>query len=259
MNLNKNEPRILLFDIETAPNVSYTWGKYDQNVIEFKQEWYIMSFAYKWLDEDKVVCHALPEYKSYKKDREDDKELVKELHKLFNEADMVIAHNGDEFDIKKANARFIYHGLNPPAPYKTVDTKKIAKNNFKFNSNSLTDLGQHLGLGEKLPTGGFSLWKGCMSGDKKSWDTMIKYNKQDVKLLEQVYLKLRPWHKTHPNLGHFAEEKHSCPKCGSTHLQSRGLSKTLSSIYRRFQCQGCGAWSRAAQSEKGTRVKVTNL
>lgn len=257
--IKTEQAKILLFDIETAPNLGYIWGKYEQNVLDYTSEWYMMSFAYKWLGDTKVVCHALPEYKTYRKDKEDDSELVKDLHKLFDEADLIIAHNGDDFDVKKANARFIYHGLNPPAPYKTVDTKKIAKNSFKFNSNSLNDLGQHLGLGEKAPTGGFGLWKGCMSGDEKSWSTMIKYNKQDVVLLEQVYLKLRPWHKTHPNLGHFTEEIHSCPKCNGSHLQSRGYSKTLSSIYRRFQCQDCGAWSRAAQSEKGTRVKVTNI
>lgn len=256
--MNQDEPKILLFDIETAPNLAWCWGKYEQNVLDYVSEWYMMSFAYKWLGDKEVHCHSLPEYKAYKKDKEDDSELIRDLWDLFSKADVIIGHNSDSFDIRKANARFIYHGLVPPQPYKTVDTKKVAKQHFYFNSNSLNDLGKHLKLGKKVPTGGFSLWQGCMSGDSKSWKTMVDYNKQDVTLLEKIYNRLRPWIRNHPNIAGHLDGEH-CPKCGSDHLQSRGFSRTLSAIYRRFHCQNCGGWSRVTTSEKGSRTKVTNL
>ena len=244
-----SDKKVLLFDIEIAPIVGYTWGLWEQNVIDTKEEWYMLTFSYKWLGEKKTHVRALPDYKTYKKDKKNDKELVSELWRLFDEADVVIAHNGDAFDIKKANIRFIKHALCPPSPFKSIDTKKVAKTCFKFDSNKLDNLGKYLGVGEKLDTGGFELWLGCMSGDKKSWKLMCDYNKQDVILLEKVYLALRPWMKNHPNLSVLDNKPHNCPNCTSSHVTHRGYGMNTKSKYERLQCQTCGAWF------KGCNVK----
>jgi uncharacterized protein YprB with RNaseH-like and TPR domain len=238
-------PKILLFDIETAPNLSYVWGHYEQNVIAHEQESYMLSFAYKWLGDKTVTVRSLPDYKRYKPGDTDDKELVKDLWNLLDQADIVIAHNGDKFDILKANTRFIYHDMEPPQFYRTVDTLKIARNQFKFNSNKLDDLGRYLGVGRKVPHTGASLWFGCMSGDKASWDTMCKYNKQDVSLLERVYLKLRPWAPRHPNLNVFAGKTSdtSCTKCGSSKVIKRGFAYTDVSRAQRYFCNDCRGYS----------------
>ena len=122
-----NQPKILLLDIENSPNLAYVWGKYQQDVVQFEREWFILSYAYKWLNDTKVQAKALPDYKKvFKKDSTNDEELLKDLWKILNEADIIIAHNGDEFDIKKINARFVFHGLTPPAPYKTIDTQSYS-------------------------------------------------------------------------------------------------------------------------------------
>jgi hypothetical protein len=237
--------KILLFDLETTPNLGYIWGKYEQDVLEFTRDWYILTFAYKWLGEKTTHAYALTDFKTYKKEPENDRELVQKLWTLFDEADIIIAHNGDEFDIKKAQAKFVQHQLPPPTPFKTIDTKKIAKRYFKFDSNKLDDLGGYLNLGHKIQTGGFELWKGCMKGEKKAWKKMVRYNKQDVVLLEKVYLTLRPWTDNHPNLN-LLNETQGCPVCGGTHLQRRGYRLTRSSKFIRYQCQDCGAWSSGA-------------
>lgn len=235
-------PRILIYDIETSPNLGYYFELYKEgNIICNQKDWYILSFAYKWLGESKTNVVSLPDFSLYKKNKEDDRMLVASLWNLFDEADIVIAHNGNQFDQKKASARFIYHGFTPPSPYKQIDTKLEAKRYFKFDSNKLNDLGKYLGLGEKLQTGGFELWKNCMLGDKKAWKKMCDYNKQDVILLEQVYEKLKPWMRTHPNVSIGVE----CPKCKSTKIQWRGTAKTSTKIYARFQCQDCGGWGRS--------------
>lgn len=252
--MNTGSMKVLIFDIETAPNLGYIWEKYEQNVIAFKQERYLLSFAYMWLSDEKVHVKALPDYKLYKKEPQSDFCLVADLWKLFDEADVIIAHNGDGFDIKMANAAFMKHGLKPPEPYKTVDTLKVARQKFRFNSNKLDDLGDLLKLGRKVKTGGFDLWLGCLKGDKASWKLMKEYNGQDVVLLKDVYLKLRPWMTNHPNFN-LGRDVNCCPVCQSNHLQSRGFGITATTKYQRYQCQDCGKWSRGANEKVGVIIR----
>lgn len=224
-------------------NLSYVWGKYEQNVIAVERHWHMLTFAWKWMGEEKTHVLSLPDFPLYKKDKTNDKELVEALWKLFDEADVIIAHNGNSFDIKKVNARFLKHGLKPPTPYKTIDTKLVAKRYFLFDSNKLDDLGDYFGIGRKINTGGFSLWLDCEAGKKDAWKLMCKYNKQDVVLLEKVYERMLPFMTDHPNYNLLLGTTHSCPNCGQNKLQSRGVAITRVSKCKRYQCIGCGAWS----------------
>lgn len=246
-------PKILLFDIETAPTLAHVWGLWDQNIglNMIHSNWYVLCWAAKWLGDKHVMTSALPDFKLYKREPENDREVMKALWKLLDEADIVIGQNGDAFDIKKSNARFIQHGMNPPQPYKTVDTLKVAKKYFKFDSNKLDHLGEVLGLGKKMKTGGFDLWKGCLAGDPESWKTMVKYNVQDVNLLEGVYLKMRPWMNNHPNHNLYTDSIWGCPNCGSQNLVKRGFAYTRVSVSRRYCCKGCGAWSQGNLKNTG--------
>ena len=249
--------KILSYDLETFPNVAYVWGKYEQDVIEYVEEGHLLSWSAKWLG-GKLITKGLDDYPGYKSGSRDDKALVKDLHELFNEADILIAHNGDQFDIRKANERFLHYALPPPEPYKTIDTKKVAKRYFYFNSNSLNELGKHLGLGEKVKHPGFQLWLDCKAADPKAWALMKKYNKQDVVLLEQIYIVLRPWIQTHPPVA----MRGSCPNCGSPSLQSRGQGFNKRGSYNKYQCKNCGAWStgpREGGRETSPRMPNTNV
>ena len=125
--------KVLFFDIETAPNMSYVWGQWQQDVIKHVDEWYILCFSYKWEDHKSTHVVALKDFELYDNDPGNDLQVVKKLWELLDEADIVIGHNSDAFDIKKANARFVYHGLGPPSHYQTVDTLKMARIHFKFN------------------------------------------------------------------------------------------------------------------------------
>ena len=236
--------KTLVFDIETAPNLGWVWGKWEQNVIATEQEWYMLSFAAKWLGERKIYSYSLPDFKGYRKDPQNDRALVLRLWKMLDDADVVVAHNGDKFDIRKANARFLVHGFSPPAPYLSIDTLKVARAKFKFDSNRLDDLGEYLNLGRKMSTGGFQLWLKCMQGDLAAWKQMVKYNRQDVRLLEKVYLHLRPWMTNHPNINLVDTKENACPTCGSDNIQKRGHSFTRVNKFQRYQCMDCGSWSR---------------
>ena len=214
----------------------------------------MLSFAYKWQGEKKVKTCALPDYPGYPRNLENDKFLAKDLHRLLDQCDVVIAHNGDRFDLRKANARFIQHRFRPPSPYRTVDTLKIARQRFKFDSNRLTDLGQYLGCGKKLPTTGSHLWLSCMAGKRKAWDQMRAYNAQDVVLLEAVYDRLKGWATNHPNLSHLSRDPIACPTCESTRTEGKGWKYYATGRKRRRICHGCGHYFMSGQHEKLDKV-----
>jgi len=234
--------KVLLIDIETSPNLGYCWGKYEQDIITFEREWNIISVSYKWLGEKETKVFALPDFELYKTDKTSDKEIVRKIWDILDQAHIVVGQNLDKFDIRKINSRFIVNGLTPPSPYKTVDTLKIAKKYFGFNSNKLNDLGTYLGVGNKVNTGGFQLWLDCAAGKADAWKKMKAYNKQDVVLLEKVYLKMRPWLATHPNIG-VLKPGFNCHTCGSDKVQRRGYSFSKATKYQRFHCSSCGSWS----------------
>lgn len=234
------EAKILLIDIETAPSLGWVWEKYETNVIDFKRDWYVLSFGYKWLGDTKVHVLGLDDYPGYRRDPENDKRLMQDLWVLIDQADVIIAHNGDAFDLPKINTRFLTHKLTPPSPYKTIDTLKLARSVFRFDSNKLDDLGRYLGVGRKLPHTGFHLWQGCMKGDRKSWRMMKAYNGHDVELLERVYFIMRSWGK--PNAGINMGEAGVCPKCGSDKVHKRGFSYTALRRKQRYVCNACGGW-----------------
>lgn len=181
----QHEPKILFFDIETTPFVSYTWGLWETDVVKVIDNSYILCVAYKWKGGRMKFIRT----------NGNDKKLCEELHELFSEADIIVAHNGDKFDIKKTNARLIYWGMTPPEQYKTIDTLKLAKKHFSFPRNKLDSLGEFFDLGRKVKHEGIDLWDLCMKGDAVAWKRMERYNRQDVVLLEKVYNKLLPWMK----------------------------------------------------------------
>lgn len=250
--------RVLLYDIETSPLIIYSWGIWETNAIKVIKESQILCFAYKWLDEKKVHTIGQDDFKSHKPGLNNDKDVVQALRDLFDEADVVIAHNGNSFDQKICQARMMKHNLAPPSPYKQIDTKLVAKRFGRFESNKLDDLGKTFSIGQKLETGGFATWEGCMAGDKKSWKKMKKYNKQDVVLLEEVYLRLRPWIVNHPGMNMLNEDSDGCPKCGSHKLQKRGFRITGTNVYQQVQCQACGGWSRLRLSDKSIKPTFVN-
>lgn len=236
------KPKILTFDIEISPNITYCWGFYEQNVIEVVKPWYVLTIAYKWADEKKARVLKLSDYPLFNTDHQDDRDLVKDFWDVLDKADIVVGQNSDAFDIKKMNTRFLIHGLPPPSNYKTVDTKKTSKKHFSFINNKLDNLGTELGLGGKMHHEGFDLWKKCMAGDRKAFDRMAKYNIRDVYLTEKVYLAQRPYMSGHPNVNAYTE-KEGCRNCASEKVIFRGFMYTANGKKRRWSCNDCGAWT----------------
>lgn len=250
----ERKPKILIFDLETAPELGYVWGRFKQFVapVQVKQRSFLLTWSAKWLGEDVVMADAIPNHRpmnwaevdeegSYVETRgdykeEDDFEVVSTMWHLLDECDVAIAHNGLRFDFPYLNSRFAYHGLGMPSPFKAVDTCKIAKKYFRFPANSLKELGLYLGIETPKLDTNFQLWIDCMEGKTEAWEYMVEYNIYDVNLLEQVYLKLRNYDKSHPNLAlYYDDDLVRDPVTGSTDVVEDGYAFTSSSKFPAFK------------------------
>jgi DNA polymerase elongation subunit (family B) len=260
MSKNKiKRPRVLLFDIETAPIIAHVWSIWEQNVglNMIKKDWHVLSWAAKWLGTTKIM------YQDQRKAKviEDDSLILKGIWELLEEADVVITQNGKKFDVKKLNARFIYHGFKPPAPFKHIDTLVLAKKHFAFTSNKLEYLAKTLkAKTQKMSRrefDGFDLWKECLAGNKKAWAEMEKYNKADVLALEEVYKKLIPWDSS-INFNLYNDDPVNVCKCGSTKFHKRGFFYTSTGKYQRMTCVKCGAHTRE-NTNLLTKEKIKSL
>ncbi|NQU99174.1 MAG: ribonuclease H-like domain-containing protein [Parcubacteria group bacterium] len=235
-------PKILLFDIETAPIEIYAWDLYPQYVTIDKiiHDWFVLTWSAKWLFNSKVEHDRVTRKESLKRD---DKRIVKNLWKLMDKADCIIAHNASKFDVPKMNTRFLKYDLPGPAPYQVVDTLVVAKRMFKLTSNKLDYLCRFLGLDVKLDTN-FDLWKDCVHGDNKALAKMDNYCVNDVKILEDVYLRLRPYIKSHPNVALYMDSDVTlCPNCGSKDLTWGYKYTTPANQFYTARCK-CGAFVR---------------
>jgi hypothetical protein len=244
MSKFKALPKILVYDIETAPILANVWRIWGENVglNQIERDWCIIAWSAKWLHDPENKIMYMDQRRS--NDIEQDQKIVEKLWALIDEADIVITHNGKKFDQKKINARFLYHGMKPPSPVKHIDTCEIAYKQFGFTSNKLEFLTDKLNTKykkskhKKFP--GFELWKECLSGNKEAWREMEKYNKYDVLALEELYYRLAPW--TSINFTIY-QDVLQC-KCGSVRLVKRGFQYTPTRKYQRYCCLDCGHWTR---------------
>ena len=240
--------KILILDIETAPNIAYVWRFWDEriNPPQVIEHCSILSFAAKWRGEKKMFYHDTH--------KNTEKAVLKALNKLIDEADATVTHNGVRFDMPKIRGRSLVHGLKPPSPVKEIDTLLICRKEFGFDANTLEYIARVLDCKKqklkhkKFP--GFELWLECLRNNPAAWKELKTYNIQDVEILEEVYEKVLPYARQHPNVAVFVEgEARLCPKCGSERNQRRGWAYTNVGKYRRYQCQGCGGWHRGRHTE----------
>lgn len=243
-----SKPKVLIFDIETAPILGYVWGLWENNLAlnQVKSDWHVLSWSAKWLGEKKVMYMDQRGAKNI----EDDRVILQGIWGLLDMADIVITQNGKSFDVKKLNARFIMHGFPPPSSYRHIDTMRLAKKHFGFTSNKLEYLtGKLCTRYKKLKHsefGGFELWSECLKGNQKAWKTMEKYNKYDVLSLEELYTKLAPWDSS-INFNVYHDRNASVCNCGGK-LYSNGYSYSNRGKFQRRRCFDCGAEVKGSQN-----------
>lgn len=234
---NGQEFKTLFLDIETSPNIVLAWRCGTKINVGFEniiKERAIICISYKWKGDKEVHTVTWDENQC-------DKKLLKKISKVILQADEIVAHNGDRFDIRWINGRLAFHNLPPLGPLTTTDTLKLSRQVFTLNSQKLNYLGQFFKVGQKVETGGFQLWKSiCLDKCIKSLKKMVKYCEQDVRLLEKVFDKVIRYnpklHRGHAMKG----DKAVCRNCGSHHTKKHGLYYTAAGFkYQRYFCHDC--------------------
>lgn len=241
-------PKVLLLDIETAPNVAYVWRLYDDFISpdHLVSHSSILCVAAKWLGDKELKFYSV-----WKDGRDG---MLKAVHAMLDDAEIVVHYNGKKFDIPTLNREFLTTGLTPPSPYKHIDLLNVVRAQFKFTSNKLDYVCQRLGLGTKIQHKGMKLWHDCINGDKRAFKVMETYNKQDVKLLEKLYYKVLPWVPRHPNVTLSSGARpDACPRCGGKKFKSKGQFAQTAGVYKKYVCHGCGGYFRG---ERVAEVKA---
>lgn len=229
-------PKILFFDIETAPITGYTWGTYEQSVIKILKDWFVLSYAARFRDDDRFFYLD----QRFANPIEDDFQLLCGIHHLISECDYLVGHNSMKFDTKKLNARFIKHGLKPLNHYTQIDTLKIARKHFAFTSNKLADLAKFLNCDIQKSTHakfpGFSMWDECMKGNQEAFAEMEDYNKTDVDVLIAVFNKLAPWE---PTINFQSNYYVPVCVCGNKKFFKDGFKYTRQGKFQVRRCAEC--------------------
>jgi len=229
--------RRLFFDIETTYIKGWFWscGKQyigPQNIMQDKK---VICISYKWEGDEEIKTLTWSK-------KGDDGGMIKKFIKVLGEADEIIAHNGDNFDLKELRTRAINHGEFMYPTYKTLDTLKKSRQYFRFPSNKLDYIGKFLNVGEKMHHEGIQMWID-ITEDKcpDALAKMVKYCEQDVILLEDVYTCMSPYiyHNTNFAVLH-GKDKWNCPECTSDDVNMYHTYTTPMGVIRRnMRCSVC--------------------
>ena len=257
--LGNGGPKVLFFDLETAPDIVATFGRWNVNIGQqnlLQEGNWLLSASWSWLGQDKIDGYVI---KPTEAKRANDFQVVARMLEVYNKADIVVAHNAQGFDVPIFRTRLLMNGMAPPKHVRVIDTLRMAKK-LKFGSNKLDSLSQTIGFGEKIKHAGIQLWVDCLKGDKDALQKMLDYNKQDVKLLKDAYYEMAPFDPSTPNFAaYYDDENQRCSTCGSTELVFTG-NKVLTnlSIFSELRCTHCGTISRTRTNEftKGKRQSL---
>jgi hypothetical protein len=238
--------------------MGYLWSIYQDGIglEQMESDWHVLSWSAKWLGAP--ANEVMYQDQRNAKNIEDDKQLLKGIWNLLNEADVVVTQNGKKFDAKKLNARFIINGFKPPSATKHIDTLEIAKKYFGFTSNKLAYMSDKLCKRYKKleheKFAGFKLWRECLKGNRAAWKEMEKYNKHDVLALEELYGKMIPWD-NRINFSVYSDGKGMVCSCGSKKFKKNGVVYTALDKFQRYRCDSCGAERRGSSSLLAKGVK----
>lgn len=267
--MSKSKSKILVLDIENSQMIISgfpTYNLWDIKHIDpmyIEHDWYLTCAAWLWVDAENGTysrsygVSTLDDPKAYKKNFRDDLVVTKKLHEVIQEADLIIGHNSNAFDLKKINQKIIDYQL-PTLDYPpTVDTLLVNRKYGKASSNSLAHLCRHYGISQKM-----ALPKGVMHaadrGCAKSMKKLITYNKQDIVSTAQLYLRLLPYIKNHPDIRRIMGDINSpregettmqCGTCGSKDVHKNGIRVTKTGKYNRYLCKACGSSTRGPKVE----------
>lgn len=254
------DPKIVLFDLEIIPNLQQAlrvWpglSAYPGLTLKATITSIVCAGWKVYGKRQKVDCINAWDFKNWNKDVNDDKEVVKAIREVLEDADAVVSHNGKRFDMKYLQTRLLWHKLAPLPKIPHIDTCQLMKSNAYAFNNRLNTVGELLVDERKLGHEGWELWVKTHNKDLKAMAKMEKYCKQDVNLLEKVFKPLRPFAKNIPNYSlRSMGTKPICPSCGSTRLRNKGYYHTKTKAYPKYTCKDCLSYFRTDAKDRNPR------
>jgi len=239
--------RMLSFDIECSPALSWHYGMRDQNISisSVVQEPRMIAFSAKWYGKKPIIFRS-----EFHHSRQ---EMLEEIRALLDESDVVIGWNSRRFDTKWVNWELEVEGVGVPSPYKQIDLMTEVKKNFRSLSYKLDYISKRLLDEQKIDYSMMRMWETVSNPEtdektrKKEWDAMRKYAIRDTALLEPLFERLLPWIKMpHPASSLTGLR---CRKCGSENLRPNGSTLTAEGRYRKYLCENCGGHTRGTKRE----------
>ena len=247
--------KILLLDIETGPMKVYVWRPDPKWIppVMIEEPVTVLSWSAKWLFDSVIMSKSVTAEEAVARK---DESILSDVWNLLDKADIVVAHNGRQFDTRILNTRFALAGYSPPMPYRLIDTLRMVRTTFSLPSYTLDYINRLFHLTPKQDNEGFGLWRRCLRGEQAALDELQRYNEVDIVALEDCYIELRPWIRSHPNIALYIDtDQEVCTNCGSSELEWRGKYYTPAGRYKAFRCENCGAIGRARYSDLSIEEK----
>lgn len=249
MDESRQKPKIILWDIETLPDLSEVMkvfpglSAYPGLTLKASIS-SIICVGWKELDDKRSHCISAWDFKTrWSKDVNDDYAVVKAASEVLRSADCVVTHNGNRFDWKHLQTRLMINGLPPLPKIPHIDTCQVAKRNLLSFNNRLNTLAGFLADEKKMEHEGWELWEKVLNRNRAAMTTMENYCMQDVRVLEKIFKRMRPFIDKIPAWGHFIRHEKSCPNCGCLKLKKDGTRHRKSGIFQRYRCESCYTYS----------------
>lgn len=250
MPKEKTGPRIILFDLETLPDlmkalkVFPSLSKFPGRTLKAQIN-SVICVGWKELGKKKVNCISAWDFPdSWNESVNNDKAVIQAAYEVLKDADAVVTHNGTRFDWPFFQTRLKLHGLPVLPKIIHIDTCRVSSRNLHFVDNRLNTVGENLTGFKKIEHEGWDLWVKVWNKDPAAMKKMVQYCRGDVVLLEKVYLELLPFITNLPNYNLWNVEKDGCPNCGSRNVIKNGRRANKSMIYQRVSCLDCRTWSK---------------
>lgn len=172
--------KVGLFDIETT-DLSANYGV-------------VLCAVVKEYGREEVVTIRGDDHRNWKVKRSDDRYVVLRLHDELQKYDVLVAHNGGGFDLPFLNTRLVVHGVSPLPQKMLIDPCRLARWKLRLNSNRLDQLISTFGFDNlKTPVDSGVWLRASLDGDRAAMDFIVDHCVRDVRMLEQVYDKIRPF------------------------------------------------------------------
>lgn len=237
------KPRILTFDLERLP------GRFSRDIWEGRDlqrlsylhpdHWTelpsTLCASWKWHGDKRVHFAAAWE------NPDDPHHVARVMWEQVDLADIVVTYNGRRADLKWLRQDWAVADVPQPTPYRDVDLFLVARREFAFESKSLAHLCQRLGLPGKQGRYNADEARAAAAGDGPDRRRLVRYSKQDSRITEAVFDRLRRYVRG-INMGLYREdEARCCTACGGENLTHAGSATTAVTKYPAWRCDDCGA------------------